>query len=123
MEGVEILNQFEVVTKTEFSWNSFWVGALIGVGVAIVVLLISFLSDPSFCCGVLGSVIISVITITIFALLLGILGGAVLKPKPVEFETHYEVTISPDVSMSDFMEKYEVLETRGFIYTVKDRHE
>ena len=27
MDGVTILNEFEVVTKTIFSWESFWIGA------------------------------------------------------------------------------------------------
>ena len=28
MDGVTILNQFEVVTKTIFSWKSFWTAIL-----------------------------------------------------------------------------------------------
>lgn len=36
MTGVEILNQFEVVTKTVFSWESFWWGACIGIVVGFI---------------------------------------------------------------------------------------
>lgn len=37
MDGVTILNEFEVVTRTVFSWESFWWGALIGVGAGLIV--------------------------------------------------------------------------------------
>ena len=88
MDGVSILNEFEVVTKTVFSWESFWWGALIGA---------------------------------IFGLFFGLLGGFVLKPKPVEYETRYEVSINEEVNMQEFMDKYEIIETRGSIYTVREK--
>ena len=40
MTGVEILNQFEVVTKTVFSWESFWWGALIGAVIGLITAII-----------------------------------------------------------------------------------
>lgn len=119
MQGISILNQFEVVTKTIFSWESFWWGALtgsiIGVGIAVIFglqeqeWLAFFVGLGTFC--------------TILGLLIGLLGGFVLKPKPVEYETHYEVSINEDVNMQEFMNKYEIIETRGAIYTVREKHE
>ena len=40
MDGVTILNEFEVVTKTAFSWESFWWGALIGAGIGLILAII-----------------------------------------------------------------------------------
>ena len=36
-------------------------------------------------------------------------------------DTEYKVTISDDVSMTEFYEKYEVVEQSGKIFTVKER--
>lgn len=119
MDGVTILNEFEVITKTVFSWESFWwgtlIGAIIGSIVAVVLGLIEedwyafFLDLGVFC--------------TIFVLLVGLLNGFVFGRKPVEYETHYEVSINEDVNMQEFMSAYEIIETRGSIYTVREKCE
>ena len=44
-----------------------------------------------------------------------------MEPKPVEYETHYEVSIDETVNLQEFMEKYEIIETRGLIYTVREK--
>ena len=44
-----------------------------------------------------------------------------MKPEPVEYETHYEVSIDETVNMQEFMDKYELIETRASIYTVKEK--
>ena len=49
-----------------------------------------------------------------------VLGGAIAAT-PVAWETRYEVTISSEVSMAEFMDKYEILETRGSIYTIREK--
>ena len=117
MEGVQILNQFEVVTKTTFSWQAFWVGALIGVGIALFVAAIFGLNEQS-----LFAFFFMFGFLTIFiAIFIGALSGAKIAPKPVAYETHYEVTISDDVNMKEFMDKYEIVETRGAIYTVREK--
>lgn len=116
MDGVTILNQFEVVTKTVFSWESFWWGVLIGAGIGLITAIILglreadwyafFVAVGSFC--------------TIIGLFVGLLGG-VLVPKPVEYETRYEVSINEKVNMQEFMDNYEIIETRGSIYTVREK--
>lgn len=40
---------------------------------------------------------------------------------PQEPQTLYEVTISDEVSFKDFTSKYEIVDQRGEIYTVKER--
>ena len=36
-------------------------------------------------------------------------------------EYEYKVTISDEVSMNDFLEKYEIIDQEGKIFTVKER--
>lgn len=59
----------------------------------------------------------------IFALFIGLTSGFVLNSNPVEYETHYEVSIDENVNMQEFMDKYEIIETRGLIYTVREKCE
>lgn len=43
-----------------------------------------------------------------------------LKTPPKEPQTLYEVTVSDDVSFTEFMDKYIIIEQRGEIYIVKE---
>lgn len=117
LEGVTILNQFEVVTKTVFNWSAFWVGVLIAVGIALIVGIIYGLQENSF-----SAFMVMFITISLFgSALIGCLSGYQICPKPVEYETHYEVSIDANVNLQEFMDKYEIIETRGLIYTVREK--
>ena len=119
MNGVTILNEFEVVTKTVFSWESFWWGTLIGVSIGLILAIIFGLGEVDWLAFFIGVGVYC----TLIGLLVGLLGGFVLKPKPVEYETHYEVSINENVNMQEFMDKYEIIETRGSIYTVREKYE
>ena len=117
MDGVTILNEFEVVTKTVFSLESFRCGALIGVGIGLILAIIFGIQEADWFAFFIGLGAFC----TLIGLLVGLLGGFILKPKPVEYETHYEVSINEDVNMQEFMDKYEIIETRGSIYTVREK--
>ena len=119
MDGVNILNEIEVITKTVFSWESFLWGALIGAVVGLILAIVFGLSEGDRFAFFTG---LSVYC-TIIGLFCGLMGGFVLKPEPIEYETHYEVSINEDVSMQEFMDKYEIIETRGSIYTVREKCE
>ena len=119
MEGIQILNQFEVVTKTQFSWDSFWTGAIIGFLIALFAVIIALCTSDG------GDWSVFFVAIGIFgiaaAVLTGLLWGRAVAATPVAWETRYEVTISSEVSMAEFMDKYEILETRGSIYTIREK--
>ena len=119
MDGVTILNEFEVVTKTVFSWESFWCGALIGVGIGLIMAIVFGLQESDWFAFLVGLGVFC----TLIGLLVGLLGGFILKPQPVEYETHYEVSIDENVNMQEFMNTYEIIETRGSIYTVRKKCE
>ena len=117
MNGVTVLNEFEVVTKTIFSWESFWWGALIGVGIGLITAIIFGLQECDWAAFFIGLGVFC----TLFGCFIGLLSGFVAAPKPVEYETHYEVSINETVNMQEFMDKYEIIETRGSIYTVREK--
>ena len=118
MDGVTILNEFEVVTKTVFSWPAFWAGVLIGVGIALVAAIVFGLLEDSFA----AFITIFLVTSLLTSLFIGFFAGYKVCPEPVEYETHYEVSIDEDVNMQEFMDKYEIIETRGSIYTVREKY-
>ena len=119
MDGVNILNEFEVVTKTVFSWESFWWGALIGAIIGLIMAIVFGLQEADWLAFFVGIGVFC----TLIGLLVGLLGGFILKPKPVEYDTHYEVSIDENVNMQEFMNTYEIIETRGSIYTVREKCE
>jgi hypothetical protein len=117
MEGVQILNQFEVVTETVFNWSAFWTGVGIGVVIGLIAAIIFGCSESDWLAFFVGCAVY----IPLISLLLGGLSGAFLVRKPIAWETHYEVSINEEVNMQDFMDKYEIVETRGEIYTVREK--
>ena len=117
MEGVTILNQFEVVAETTFNWSAFECGFLIGICMGLIIGIIFGLSEWDW----FAFLFMFLATGLAMGVLLGLLFGFVINPTPVDYETHYEVTINEEVSMTEFMDKYEVIETRGLIYTVKEK--
>ena len=40
---------------------------------------------------------------------------------PIEYETQYKVVIDDSVSMNEFIEKYEIIDQEGKIYTVREK--
>ena len=117
MEGVQILNQFEVVTETVFSWHNFWIGFAIGAIIGLIIGIgFGVIENDWF--AFLTMFIVAGLLIAVF---IGVMVGKVLAPAPVSYEAHYEVSINDEVNMKDFMDKYEILGTRGDIYTVREK--
>lgn len=117
MTGVEILNQWEVVTDTIFSWKSAWIGVLLGALAALLIIAMVIGSDWDWSC--FGWMCL--IFIPIVGIICGLFSGFLIGPTPVEYETHYEVSITEEINMKEFMDKYEILDTRGSIYTVREK--
>ena len=53
-------------------------------------------------------------------LLGGLFSSVTASVVPIGHETQYKVTISDEVSMNEFLERYEIIEQEGKIYTVRE---
>lgn len=117
MSGVEILSQ-ETIYETTFPWWLISIFAGVGLIIGIIINIIRYIDykffDPA------GFVIIS-LCVTIGAWV----GGLVTLMGEYETDTidhiEYKVTIDDSVSMNEFLDKYEILDQEGKIYTVKEK--
>ena len=116
MNGVEILNQ-TTIYETEMCW---WlIGAFAGLGLleGVMITIYDWIEY-----GFDKHCILFTFIITAFFAFVGF-GFAALtehKTDTVDY-IEYTVTIDDSVSMTDFLDKYEILDQEGKIYTVKER--
>lgn len=115
MNGVEILASNEVVVEAAFNWTIF--GIILGFVVAFCLILgisISLMNKD-------WTELIACVHIGLmFGALFGLLFGK-LAQIPLTYATQYKVTISDEVQLNDFLEKYEIVSQEGKIYTVRER--
>lgn len=111
MTGVEILSIGEIGVDHAFNWLI----AILGGGfIGLVVGFIGAATEDSIGFGVFLSIVVFILAGTIIGF-----GDA----RPTCYVPTYKVIISDEVSMNDFMDKYEILEQDGKIYTVKERED
>lgn len=114
MTGVEILASNEVLVKSLFNWKLCWIigGSLFGL-CAITGVIISVTNSDW-----------DLMPIFLFmGLMCGAFCGSIIGAAydiPVEYETQHKATISDEVLMNDFLEKYEIINQDGKIYTVRE---
>ena len=115
MTGVEILATEEVaVAWASWNWLAFFGGIVIVAGLfAIIGALVGSVNgvQDGWICFIAGSLI--------GGLILGVSMGTSLV-EPTEYETHYKVTISDEVPMNEFLERYEIIDQEGKIFTVRE---
>lgn len=116
MPGVDILAIEEVAVEFELSWMWFWIvlGAFV-VGTLIYTITKVVSGEYSWP--------IIPLLLVVFGCVGGAFGMALADAfkTPTKYEYQYKVTISPEVSMVTFMDKYEIVDTEGRIYTVRER--
>jgi hypothetical protein len=116
MKGVEILNETQVVAESAFGWTAFWIAFSIIFGIFIIIgIVLSITEGPD-----LVGWILAIGAGIFLGLLFGFIWG-IWCETPVSYETHYQVIIDDSVSMSDFLDKYEIIDTEGKILTIKER--
>jgi hypothetical protein len=117
MTGVEILAMEEVAVAFAFNWIAFWmITGLLAVAGFVFGLVIAEkyaydwqLVPALMLAGVIGG------------LLIGVAIGAA-SSEPTAYETQYKVTVSDEVPMNEFLERYEIIDQEGKIYTVRERN-
>lgn len=117
MNGVEILATEQVAIAFGFDWFAFvFLGALLSILVGGLIWLLARESSLSNL-GIAFCVSIGIVIA---------LGTAVVidfdskDGTPTEFETHYKVTISDEVSMNEFLGRYEIVDQDGRIFIVRE---
>lgn len=113
MTGVEILTTQEVATAFAFSWENFWIGMSVILFIGLFLGAICSMIEKDIV-GLIAGGILGVV----FGCMLGV--GVGIDSIPTEYETQYKVTISDEVSMNDFLERYEIVSQEGKIYTVRE---
>jgi cytochrome bd-type quinol oxidase subunit 2 len=117
MNGVEILSSEEVAIAWEtFNWPNFWIGVGISFIIALAVSFIFWANEQD----VLWAFIMFVVAFIFCSLVLGLIIGFGTG-EPTEYETHYKVTIDDSIPMSEFMDKYKIIDQDGKIYIVRER--
>jgi hypothetical protein len=114
MTGVEILAYQEVVTGYAWNWSAYFI--TIGIVIAFGGLIGLATSDPI---EIVQGFVTGIWIGALFGAVIGVLPASVTLP--TEYETRYKVTISDEVSMNDFLERYEIIDQEGKIYTVRER--
>ena len=118
MTGVEILAMEEVAVAFGFNWLAFWV-------------ITGLLTFAGF---VLGLVIAEKYAydwqLVTALVLVGIIGGLLIggpigfaSSEPTAYETQYKVTVSDEVPMNEFLERYEIIDQEGKVYIVRERND
>ena len=115
MQGVEILTFAQVVTEWSFNSTAFWTTI---IGILLIAVIWGVITSVQECDW--SFFIILTFGGLVLGSLLGMLAGDELFKIPTTYETQYKVTISDEVSMTEFYERYEVIEQDGKIFTVRE---
>ena len=117
MTGVEILSSAEVVAaRAHWNWINFWIVIGIAFVVASVAGLLFALSEDDMMAFLAMFIAVFIVGGSISGCVVGMNTG-----EPTAYETHYKVTIDDSVSMNEFLDKYEIINQEGKIYTVKEK--
>lgn len=112
MEGVQFLLR-DPVYVTEYSWGFSWPGLILLV---LAIWLIACIHDP-----IKAKDYISVIVTTILIIGFGYtsyIAFSTATETEVYSHAEYQVVISDDVKLNEFMELYEIVDVKGEVYTI-----
>ena len=111
MAGIEVLHSFQVPIGYAFNW--------LAAGIAFsIFLIVGVWGFGPFRDRIWGILIVSI--------LFGVLFAATTGESfhiPNEFETHYEVLLSDEITLTEFLDDYEIVGQEGNIYTIRERAE
>lgn len=117
MKGIEVLSQAEVPTDKAINSFVFWIiVAAFFIGTFVYCYVEIGPDRPSEWIGIIVIAITGAVMGSIFGFIIGMATGT-----PTDYETRYKVTISDEVQMNDFFEKYEIVSQDGKIYEIKEK--
>lgn len=110
MNGVEILSSETVYNPI---LPEYWLGIGLGCALLLVVAMAFCFANEHIILGFICMVL------SFSFVFIGFLGGICRKTDIDHIE--YKVIVDDSVSMNEFLDKYEILDQEGKIYTVKER--
>ena len=116
MEGIKILNQYEIVTDYGFGASIFGITVLVA---GVIGLFIGISCQASGHCDEFDAFMILIFS-TVIGAFIGIIVCCAVS-EPTKTETHYEVWISENANIIEFTDKYEILDQRGQIFVVREK--
>ena len=115
MEGITFLNSTTVMTLHPLG-NLFICLGMLMLFLSLIVALFAVAFNP------FGSAEFTIVgSLFLIGVLLGFGGFLFGSINPVEDYIKYDVLISEDINFQEFYDKYEVIEVKGQIYTIKER--
>lgn len=114
MTGVEILAMKEIVTAYKFDMAVYFI-TIGAISVSMMILALLELGTD------LEAAAIGLVAGALFGIILGLFPASSMEPS--EYEVEYKVMVSDEVSINDFLERYEIISKEGKIYTVRERNE
>ena len=111
MEGVTVLNQTEIIDVPIWVF----IGTIVSLSVLMISAIICFSASNEIISNISAvATILALVSCAIFVLL-----SVFIKEPTGEYT--YDCLISEDVTLTEFYEKYEVLEVNGQIWTIKEK--
>ena len=99
-----------------WNWGGFWIA--VGISFIVAIFIGSICGYDSYSWESFWTVFF--FTFLLGAAMFGTIVGLVSR-KPIAYETHYKVITDDSVTMSDFLDKYEIVDQEGKIYTVREK--
>lgn len=112
MVGVEILNAKEVIVGYDANSTAIFVAAAVVFLLAVLWYISCYYADEGPIAILMGAIF------GIFIAFIAAFLTYAITRTPL-YETQYEVTVSDSVNVNEFTEKYEVIDIRGKIFTVR----
>lgn len=120
MNGIEILNEIPIYNIAEWALSTM---CFILIGTPLLFFIYSIIQREG-----VGYTILNTICGFLIGLFITILFIIFTSKTEIAYNKNsvqyyqYQVVISDDVKFKEFMEKYEILEQNGNIYTIKERN-
>lgn len=116
MNGVEILATEKVISETAFNWTGFWITGIIIIIISLILVILEFLRgeiEDAWWVFFVGIILATTVSYA---------SGKVTE-EPIAYKNQYKVTVSDEVSMNEFYERYEIIDQKGKIYIVEERED
>ena len=112
IDGITVLYQEEIMKNVTWANRAILILAIIAmISFFIAVLAKDMYSDVLFLIGIVG----------LFISLFGAILISIIAPQEPTGKYEYKVIIDDTVSMTEFYEKYEVIDQEGEIWTIRDK--